>query len=87
MYSPCTVVLIAAPLVVGTAIGLNAAEIALLITASILVGGLATLLQTLGLKWFGAKLPIVQGTSFAAVASMIAIRLQLGEISKRFLVL
>ncbi len=31
--------LIAAPLVVGTAIGLNAAEIALLITASILVGG------------------------------------------------
>jgi xanthine/uracil permease len=53
--------LIAAPLVVGTAIGLNAAEIALLITASILVGGLATLLQTLGVKWFGAKLPIVQG--------------------------
>lgn len=72
--------LIAAPLVVGTAIGLNAAEIALLITASILVGGLATLLQTLGMKWLGAKLPIVQGTSFAAVASMIAIGTTGGNI-------
>nr|WP_174506249.1 nucleobase:cation symporter-2 family protein [Acinetobacter sp. Marseille-Q1620] len=65
--------LIAAPLVVGTAIGMSTADISLLITASILVGGLATLLQTLGMRWFGAKLPIVQGTSFAAVASMIAI--------------
>ena len=76
--------LIAAPLVVGTAIGLNAAEIALLITASILVGGLATLLQTLGVKWFGAKLPIVQGTSFAAVASMIAIGTTGGNIQTIF---
>ncbi|MCX5466198.1 nucleobase:cation symporter-2 family protein [Acinetobacter nematophilus] len=76
--------LIAAPLVVGTAIGLNAAEIALLITASILVGGVATLLQTLGLKWLGAKLPIVQGTSFAAVASMIAIGTTGGNIQTIF---
>jgi xanthine permease len=76
--------LIAAPLVVGTAIGLKAAEIALLITASILVGGLATLLQTLGVKWFGAKLPIVQGTSFAAVASMIAIGTTGGNIQTIF---
>lgn len=65
--------LIAAPLVVGLGIGLSQADIGLLITASILVAGLATLLQTLGFKWFGSKLPIVQGTSFAAVASMIAI--------------
>lgn len=65
--------LIAAPLVVGLGIGLSQADIGLLITASILVAGLATLLQTLGVKWFGSRLPIVQGTSFAAVASMIAI--------------
>lgn len=76
--------LIAAPLVVGTAIGLKASEIALLITASILVGGLATLLQTLGIKWFGAKLPVVQGTSFAAVASMIAIGTTGGSIQTIF---
>lgn len=65
--------LIAAPMVVGSAIGLESAQIAMLITASILIGGLATLLQTLGSKWFGSQLPIVQGTSFAAVSGMIAI--------------
>ncbi|KAF1024534.1 MAG: Uric acid transporter UacT [Acinetobacter bereziniae] len=65
--------LIAAPLVIGLGLGLPQTEIGLLITASILVAGLATLLQTLGIRWFGSKLPLVQGTSFAAVASMIAI--------------
>ncbi|MBF7689554.1 nucleobase:cation symporter-2 family protein [Acinetobacter pollinis] len=65
--------IVAPPLIVGSAIGLTHIEIGMLITASLFIGGLATLLQTLGMKWFGAKLPLVQGVSFAGVASMIAI--------------
>ncbi|MBF7684643.1 purine permease [Acinetobacter sp. B10A] len=65
--------IVAPPLIVGSAVGLNAAQIGMLITASLFVGGLATLLQTIGIKWFGVKLPLVQGVSFAGVATMIAI--------------
>ncbi|WP_151778066.1 nucleobase:cation symporter-2 family protein [Acinetobacter brisouii] len=65
--------IVAPPLIVGAAVGLTAAQIGMLITASLFVGGLATLLQTLGMRWFGAQLPLVQGVSFAGVASMIAI--------------
>ncbi|GAA4055263.1 nucleobase:cation symporter-2 family protein [Actinomadura miaoliensis] len=65
--------LIAPPLIVGGAAGLKPADIALLVTAGIFVSGLATLLQALGLGPFGARLPIVQGISFAAVSTMVAI--------------
>ena len=64
---------VAVPLIVGTALGLPFADLAYLLTAALLVSGLATLLQTLGIWKIGAKLPLVQGTSFAAVASMLAI--------------
>lgn len=65
--------IVAPPLIVGSAVGLSASQIGMLITASLFVGGLATLLQTVGVKWFGVKLPLVQGVSFAGVATMIAI--------------
>ena len=65
--------IIAPPLIIGAAAGLSAAEIGLLIAAALFVGGLATVLQTLGMKHFGAKLPIVQGVSFAGVATILAI--------------
>jgi xanthine permease len=64
---------VAVPFIVGTALKLPFADLSYLLAATLLVSGLATLLQTLGVKWIGAKLPIVQGTSFAAVASMIAV--------------
>jgi xanthine permease len=64
---------VAVPLIVGTALGLPFADLAYLLTAALLVSGLATLLQTLGIWKIGARLPLVQGTSFAAVASMLAI--------------
>jgi uric acid transporter len=64
---------IAVPLIIGTAMGLPFAELAYLLTAALLVSGLATLLQTLGVWKLGARLPLVQGTSFVAVASMLAI--------------
>jgi len=64
---------IAVPLIIGTALKLPFTDVAYLLTAAVLVSGLATLLQTLGVWRIGARLPLVQGTSFAAVASMLAI--------------
>ena len=65
--------IIAPPLIVGTAAGLSGIEIGLLIAAALFVGGLATILQTVGVKYIGAQLPLVQGVSFAGVATMVAI--------------
>ena len=64
---------IAPPLILGGAAGLAPTDMALLVTAGIFVSGLATLLQTLGLGPFGARLPIVQGISFASVSTMVTI--------------
>ncbi len=64
---------VAVPLIVGSALKLPFSDLSYLLAATLLISGLATLLQTLGVPWVGAKLPIVQGTSFAAVGSMIAI--------------
>jgi uric acid transporter len=64
---------VAVPFIVGSALGLKFTDLAYLLAATLLVSGLATLVQTIGLPFIGAKLPIVQGTSFAAVASMLAI--------------
>lgn len=65
--------IVAVPLILGQAAGLNSSDTGLLVTASLLAGGLATLLQTLGLPFFGSRLPLVQGVSFSGVATMIAI--------------
>ncbi len=65
--------IIAVPLIIGQAAGLSSAEVGLLIAASLFAGGLATLLQTLGIPFFGCRLPLVQGVSFAGVATMVAI--------------
>ena len=64
---------VAVPLIVGSALKLPFSDLSYLLAATLLISGLATLLQTLGVPWIGAKLPIVQGTSFAAVGSMIAV--------------
>ena len=58
---------VAVPLIVGSAMKLAFSDLSYLLAATLLISGLATLLQTLGVPWIGAKLPIVQGTSFAAV--------------------
>ncbi len=65
--------IIAVPLIVGQAAGMNTADIGLLIAACLFMGGLATLLQTVGVPFFGSQLPLVQGVSFAGVATMVAI--------------
>ncbi|MER5866409.1 nucleobase:cation symporter-2 family protein [Kitasatospora sp. NPDC002040] len=64
---------VAPPLIVGAGVGLSPTELALLISASLFTAGLATLLQTLGIWRIGARLPFVNGVSFAGVAPMLAI--------------
>ncbi|MEV0094135.1 nucleobase:cation symporter-2 family protein [Streptomyces sp. NPDC050738] len=61
------------PLLVGTALHLPEDRIRLLISANLLVSGLATLLQSLGVKWFGARLPIVMGSTFTAITPAVLI--------------
>lgn len=65
--------IITPPLIVGGAAGLGTDEIAMLIACCLFVGGLATILQSVGIPWFGSQLPLVQGTSFASVATLTAI--------------
>ncbi|MFQ0814315.1 uracil permease [Brucella anthropi] len=65
--------IVAVPLIIGQAAGLNPTEIGLLITASLFAGGVATVLQTIGIPFFGCQLPLVQGVSFSGVATMMAI--------------
>lgn len=65
--------IIAPPLIIGTAGGLGTDEIALLVACCLFVGGFATILQTVGVPFFGCQLPLVQGTSFASVATLVAI--------------
>ncbi|MGF6178187.1 nucleobase:cation symporter-2 family protein [Ensifer sp. 4252] len=65
--------IVAVPLIIGQAAGLSPADIGLLITASLFAGGLATILETIGIPFFGCQLPLVQGVSFAGVATMVAI--------------
>jgi uric acid transporter len=64
---------VAVPLIVGNAFGLSPGDITFLISAGLLMSGLATVLQTIGVWKLGARQPIVQGTSFAAVSTILAI--------------
>ncbi|WP_434598829.1 nucleobase:cation symporter-2 family protein [Streptomyces sp. A5-4] len=64
---------VAPPMIIGPAVGLDAKETAFLMGASLFTAGIATLLQTLGFWKIGAKLPFVNGVSFAGVTPMIAI--------------
>jgi uric acid transporter len=65
---------VAVPIVVGGATGLSSAEIMFLINAVLFMAGIATLIQSFGVgNILGAKIPAIEGTSFAAVAAMTAI--------------
>ena len=70
MYTGCVTV----PLVFGSAAKLDTSTIGLLINADLLVAGLVTLLQALGIgKVLGVRLPVVAGATFTAVTPMILI--------------
>ena len=56
------------PLLIGAGIGLSASEITILVAGCLLVTGIATLLQTIGVGPIGARLPIPLECSFVFVA-------------------
>lgn len=65
---------IAVPLIVGRALKLSPDEVAMLISADLFCCGVATLIQSLGMtQWFGIRLPVMMGVTFASVAPMVAI--------------
>lgn len=69
---------IAVPLIVGRALQLSPEEVAFLISADLFVCGIATLIQSLGMtQYFGIKLPVMMGVTFAAVGPMVAIANQM----------
>jgi NCS2 family nucleobase:cation symporter-2 len=64
---------IAVPLIVGRALKLSSEHVALLISADLFACGIVTLIQSLGLtRWFGIRLPVMMGVTFAAVGPMVA---------------
>ncbi|MBV9944775.1 MAG: 2-oxo-4-hydroxy-4-carboxy-5-ureidoimidazoline decarboxylase [Solirubrobacterales bacterium] len=72
---------IAVPLILAGVLKLSPADTGYVVTSTLFICGLATLLQTLGVWKIGVKLPIVQGVSFAPVATMIAIGAVHGHIT------
>ena len=65
---------VAVPLIVGRALKLGPQEVALLISADLFCCGIVTLIQALGTtQWFGVRLPVMMGVTFAAVGPMVAI--------------
>jgi uric acid transporter len=64
---------IAVPLIVGRALKLSPEQVALLISADLFCCGIVTLIQSFGMtRWFGIKLPVMMGVTFAAVGPMVA---------------
>ena len=64
---------VAVPLIIGRALKLSPEDVAFLISADLFCCGLVTLIQSLGAtQWFGIRLPVMMGVTFAAVAPMVA---------------
>lgn len=61
------------PLIIGGALKLNPTQMAYLIAADMFTCGIATLLQVIGTRYVGIRLPVVLGCTFTAVGPIIAI--------------
>jgi xanthine permease len=71
MYAGAVIV----PLIIGGALKLTPAQMAYLLAADLFTCGLATLLQAIGTRYVGIKMPVVLGCTFTAVGPIIAISL------------
>lgn len=64
---------VAVPLIIGRALKLTPEQIALLINADLFSCGIVTLIQSFGAgPFFGIRLPVMMGVTFAAVGPMLA---------------
>lgn len=64
---------VAVPIILANALGLSSQDLIRLINADLFACGIATLIQTLGVGPVGARIPMIQGVTFASVAPMIII--------------
>ena len=65
---------VAVPLIVGPAVGLKERDIGILVSADLLVSGIATVIQSVGIgKIMGVRLPVVAGATFTVLNPMIII--------------
>jgi len=62
---------ITVPLIVAGVFGVTTAEKIFLIQMALFAAGVATIIQTVGYKNIGSRLPIIQGTSFAFIPIML----------------
>lgn len=69
MYAGVVIV----PLIVAPGIGMNQHQLELLISIDLFTSGIATLLQVVGGRHLGVRLPVMLGCAFQAVAPMIVI--------------
>jgi NCS2 family nucleobase:cation symporter-2 len=61
------------PLVVGAALHMTTGQTAYLVSSDLLVCGLVTLIQCLGIGGVGVRLPVMMGVTFVAVGPALAI--------------
>jgi NCS2 family nucleobase:cation symporter-2 len=67
---------IAVPLIVGRVLKLEPADVAFLISADLFVCGVVSIIQSFGMtRYFGIKLPVMMGVTFASVGPMVSIGL------------
>ena len=69
---------VAVPIILAGALHLTTAQLIQLINADLFTCGIATLIQTIGFRGVGAKVPMIQGVTFAAVSPMIIIGTDFG---------
>src|ERR1700733_12892975 len=63
---------VAVPLIIGGALHMPKDQIALLINADLFACGIATLVQTVGVGWFGIRLPVIMGVTAVSISPMLA---------------
>ncbi|GGI08979.1 uracil-xanthine permease family protein [Egicoccus halophilus] len=66
------------PIILAGVVGAATGETAFLVQVALLVAGLTTLLQTIGIGPVGARLPVVQGTSFGFLVISIPLASEFG---------
>jgi uracil-xanthine permease len=75
---------VAVPLIIGRALKLSPEQVALLISADLFCCGIVTLIQSLGFTpFFGVKMPVMMGVTFAAVGPLVAMAGQGGPEAAR----
>ncbi len=73
---------VAVPLIIGRALKLTPEQVAYLISANLFCCGIVTLIQSLGAtQWFGIRMPVMMGVSFASVAPMVAMANTTGGVA------